>query len=86
MIGCWYRGIPIQQNVRDNLSQDAIIVILCFQFSKFEIANSDELSVSDFGSREESWSSEKYNLPILHSAEKKKEWKKYIPCPTSTQK
>ena len=66
MIGCWYRGIPIQQNVRDNLSQDAIIVILCFQFSKFEIANSDELSVSSQCGEKEGME-KVYSLPHFHS-------------------
>jgi type IX secretion system PorP/SprF family membrane protein len=83
MIGLWYRGIPIQQNVRDNLSQDAIIVILGFQFEKFEIGYSYDLTVSDLGpdsggSHELSLN---YHLPILHGAKKKK-WDKYVPCPT----
>jgi len=83
MIGLWYRGIPIQQNVQDNLSQDAVIVILGFQFEKFEMGYSYDITVSSLGpntggSHELSL---KYNLPILHNAKKKK-WDKYIPCPT----
>ncbi len=87
MIGFWYRGIPLKQNVRDNLSQDAMIVILGFQFSKFEISYSYGLTVSDLGlnsdGRHELFS--KYNFPIVHSAEKKKR-EKYIPCPNFMQK
>ncbi|MDZ7648914.1 MAG: hypothetical protein U5K54_18070 [Cytophagales bacterium] len=34
MIGLWYRGIPVQQNVKDNISQDALVLVLGFQFEK----------------------------------------------------
>lgn len=87
MIGFWYRGLPIQQTVRDNLSQDAFIVILGFQFDKFEIAYSYDLTVSDLGpsSGGSHELSLKYKLPILHRAKAKK-WEKYIPCPTFMQK
>ena len=82
MIGLWYRGIPIQQNVDDNISQDAVVIILGFQFEKFQMGYSYDVTVSKLaantgGSHE---LSVKYNLPVHQNARKKK-WDKYIPCP-----
>jgi type IX secretion system PorP/SprF family membrane protein len=87
MIGVWYRGIPVQQNVMDNLSRDAVVVILGFQFEKFEVGYSYDLTVSELGpdsggSHELSLN---YHLPVVHSARKKK-FDKYIPCPTFWKK
>ena len=33
VVGLWFRGIPLQQNIKDNISQDALIVILGFQLT-----------------------------------------------------
>lgn len=49
MMGVWYRGIPLQQNVRDNISQDAMVVILGFQFEKIELGYSYDFTVSELG-------------------------------------
>ncbi len=87
MIGIWYRGIPIQQNVKDNISQDAVVVVLGFQFEKMEIAYSYDFTVSELGpiSGGTHEVALKYKLGIqMHSKTKKKE--KFIPCPTFIKK
>lgn len=82
VIGLWYRGIPIMQNVADNLSQDAIVVILGFQLEKIEFSYSYDLTVSELGpsiggAHEVAL---KYMLNTPRS-EKNKKKEKVIPCP-----
>jgi len=87
MIGLWYRGIPIQQNVNDNISQDAVVVVLGFQFEKMEVAYSYDFTVSELGpiSGGTHEVALKYKLGIqMQSKTKKKE--KFIPCPTFIKK
>jgi type IX secretion system PorP/SprF family membrane protein len=87
MIGLWYRGIPIQQNAKDNISQDAIVLVLGFQFERLEIGYSYDFTVSELGPAS-GGSHEiaiKYKLGIqMHAKAKKKE--KFIPCPTFIKK
>ena len=81
--GVWYRGIPVTQNVKDNISQDAVVAILGFQFEKVEVAYSYDFTVSELGpiSGGAHEISLKYKLAInRHSKSKRKE--KLIPCPT----
>ncbi len=83
VVGLWYRGIPIKQNVRDNISQDAIVIIIGFQMKKVELSYSYDLTVSDLGpvaggAHEVAL---KYKLNVLGSQKNKKK-EKYIPCPT----
>lgn len=83
VIGLWYRGIPIQQNTLDNISQDAVVVILGFQLTSFELSYSYDLTVSELGpiSGGAHEVALKYKLNVyLQTAKKKRE--KYIPCPT----
>lgn len=83
VLGLWYRGIPIQQNVRDNLSHDAVVVILGFQLEKIEISYSYDVTVSDLGPV----SGGSHELAVKFKVDlgtqvrtRKKE--KFIPCPT----
>lgn len=85
VVGLWYRGIPIQQEVADNLSQDALVVILGFQLPKLEILYSYDLTVSRLGSTG-GGSHEvavKYKLEVIRPSRLKKR-EKLIPCPTFT--
>lgn len=87
MIGVWYRGIPIKQNIKDNLSRDAVVIVLGFNFEKLEIGYSYDFTVSELGpiSGGAHEVSLKYKLGIeMHAKTKKKE--KYIPCPTFIKK
>lgn len=82
-IGLWYRGIPVKQNVVSNLSRDAVVVILGFQFDKIDIAYSYDFTVSELGpiSGGTHEVSVQYKLAIqTHTRTKKKQ--KFIPCPT----
>lgn len=83
MIGLWYRGIPIQQNAKDNVSQDAAVLILGLQFDQLEIAYSYDFTISELGavSGGAHEVSVKYIMSIsLRSKTKRKD--KFIPCPT----
>lgn len=83
MIGIWYRGIPIQQNARDNISQDAAVLILGLQFDQLEIAYNYDFTISELGSVSGGAHeiSLKYSMEIMmHSKTKRKD--KFIPCPT----
>ncbi|NOT73715.1 MAG: type IX secretion system membrane protein PorP/SprF [Cyclobacteriaceae bacterium] len=83
VMGVWYRGIPIEQNVKDNISQDAAVVILGFQLTKVEVMYSYDFTVSELGpvSGGTHEIALKYKLAIqMNSHAKKRE--KFIPCPT----
>lgn len=83
VIGLWYRGIPIVQNVSDNISQDAVVVILGFQLTNIELSYSYDLTVSELGpiaggAHELAL---KYKLNIDNPTKSKKK-ERFIPCPT----
>lgn len=83
VIGLWYRGIPIQQNALDNISHDAVVVILGFQLEKFEVMYSYDITVSELGppsgGAHEIALKYKLNLAPAYKTKKKE---KFIPCPT----
>lgn len=83
VIGLWYRGIPLQQNVIDNVSQDAFVVILGFQLSKIELMYSYDITVSELGpiSGGTHEVALKYKLHMAANFKTKKR-EKFIPCPT----
>lgn len=87
MIGLWYRGIPIQQNVRDNISQDAVVLILGMQLQQIEIGYSYDFTVSELGNI----SGGAHEVSVLYhfnssGISKAKKPDKYIPCPTFNKK
>jgi type IX secretion system PorP/SprF family membrane protein len=86
-IGVWYRGIPIQQNVKDNISQDAVVVILGFNLTKFEFSYSYDFTVSELGpgSGGTHELAMKYKLAIQMGGKHKRK-QKFIPCPTFNRK
>lgn len=87
MMGVWYRGIPLQQNVRDNISQDAMVVILGFQFEKLEVGYSYDFTVSELGpiSGGAHEVAIKYKLQMATQVKTKRK-DKFIPCPTFIKK
>lgn len=83
VVGLWYRGIPIKQNVKDNISQDAVVVIIGFQLTKIELSYSYDLTVSELGpiaggAHEIAL---KYKLETTGRVKTKKK-ERFIPCPT----
>lgn len=83
MIGFWYRGIPVQQNVKDNVSQDAMVLILGMRFDKMEIGYSYDFTVSELGTV--SGGAHEVSLQYTFRASlrsKVKKPEKFIPCPT----
>jgi type IX secretion system PorP/SprF family membrane protein len=86
-IGFWYRGIPLKQNTKDNLSQDAVVVILGFNFEKVEVAYSYDFTVSELGPSSGGTHeiSLKYKMDI-QSGSRHKHKERYIPCPTFYRK
>ena len=83
VVGLWYRGIPIQQDVKDNTNHDAVVVILGFQLQKIELTYSYDITVSKLGPNS-GGSHElalKYRLNMAAQITKRKK-EKFIPCPT----
>lgn len=83
VLGFWYRGIPVQQNVKDNISQDAVVVVLGFQMERVEVSYSYDLTISELGPI----GGGAHELALIfrlaanpNTKTKKKE--KLIPCPT----
>jgi type IX secretion system PorP/SprF family membrane protein len=87
VIGVWYRGIPIQQNVKDNISQDAVVIILGFNLAKVEFSYSYDFTVSELGpgSGGTHELALKYKMAIQTSSRHKRK-QKFIPCPTFNRK
>lgn len=83
VIGLWYRGIPLRQNVADNISHDAVVVVLGFQLQNIELSYSYDVTVSELGgisggSHEVAL---KYKIELATQVGKRKK-ERYIPCPT----
>jgi type IX secretion system PorP/SprF family membrane protein len=83
VVGVWYRGIPIQQNTADNISQDAVVVIIGFQLEKFELTYSYDLTVSELGpiSGGAHEIALKFKLDLATQFKTRKR-ERFIPCPT----
>jgi len=83
VVGLWYRGIPIQQNARDNVSQDAVVVVLGFQLQNVELSYSYDVTVSELGpiSGGAHEVGLKFKIELATQVKKKKK-ERFIPCPT----
>ena len=83
VLGIWYRGIPISQNVKDNISQDAVVVILGFQLQNFELSYSYDMTVSELGpiSGGSHEIALKFKIELAAQVTKRKK-ERFIPCPT----
>lgn len=83
VIGLWYRGIPIQQNTKDNVSQDAVVVVLGFQLSTVELSYSYDVTVSELGpiSGGAHEVGLKFKIELANQVRKRKR-ERFIPCPT----
>jgi type IX secretion system PorP/SprF family membrane protein len=83
IFGLWYRGIPIKQNARDNVSQDAVVVVLGFQLTKIELTYSYDLTVSELGpiSGGAHELALKFKVDLATQVKTRKK-QKFIPCPT----
>ena len=83
VVGFWYRGIPIQQNAKDNISQDAVVVVLGFQLSNVELSYSYDVTVSELGpiSGGAHEVSLKFKIELATQVKKRKR-ERFIPCPT----
>lgn len=83
VLGLWYRGIPIKQNVRDNISQDAVVVILGFQLQKVEVTYSYDVTVSDLGPISGGAHEIALKFKVdLGTRVKTRKKERFIPCPT----
>jgi type IX secretion system PorP/SprF family membrane protein len=83
VLGLWYRGIPIQQNINDNINHDAAVVIVGFQLEKMELSYSYDVTVSELGTAAGGAHeiAIKYKLGTSGNIKTKKR-EKFIPCPT----
>ena len=78
-----YRGIPIQQNAIDNISQDAVVVVLGFQLQNVEVSYSYDVTVSELGpiSGGAHEIGLKFKIELATQVRKRKK-ERFIPCPT----
>jgi type IX secretion system PorP/SprF family membrane protein len=83
VLGLWYRGIPLQQNISDNINHDAAVVIVGFQLEKIELSYSYDVTVSQLGTAVGGAHeiAIKYRLGMSGNVKTKKR-EKFIPCPT----
>jgi type IX secretion system PorP/SprF family membrane protein len=83
ILGVWYRGIPIKQNVMDNVSHDAAVVVLGFQLSTIEVMYSYDVTVSELGpiSGGAHEIALKYKIELATSSRPRRK-QKFLPCPT----
>jgi type IX secretion system PorP/SprF family membrane protein len=83
VLGLWYRGIPIQQNISDNINHDAAVVIIGFQLEKIELSYSYDVTLSELGTAAGGAHeiAIKYKLGTSGNIKTKKR-EKFIPCPT----
>lgn len=83
VVGLWYRGIPLQQNAKDNVSQDAVVVVLGFQLSNIEVSYSYDVTVSELGpiSGGAHEIGLKFKIELATQVKKRKK-ERFIPCPT----
>jgi type IX secretion system PorP/SprF family membrane protein len=83
VFGLWYRGIPVQQNAKDNVSQDAVVVVLGFQLSQVELSYSYDVTVSELGPITGGAHEVGLKFKIeLATQVKKRKRERFIPCPT----
>lgn len=83
VLGVWYRGIPIRQNVEDHLSHDAVVVIIGFNLQQVELSYSYDVTISDLGpmSGGAHELALKFKIELATSGVKRKK-ERFIPCPT----
>ncbi len=83
VVGLWYRGIPIQQNAKDNISHDAVVVVLGFQLQQFELSYSYDVTISELGpiSGGAHEVGLKFKIELATQVNKRKK-ERFIPCPT----
>jgi type IX secretion system PorP/SprF family membrane protein len=83
VVGLWYRGIPIQQNADDNISQDAVVIVLGFQLQNIELSYSYDVTVSELGpiSGGSHEIALKFKIELATQVKKRKK-ERFIPCPT----
>jgi type IX secretion system PorP/SprF family membrane protein len=87
IFGLWYRGIPVFKNADNRPSQDAIVLVLGFQFDRLEATYSYDFTISALGSASGGAHEValKYRLENPRHAKSKKP-QKYIPCPSFNTK
>jgi hypothetical protein len=87
VFGLWYRGIPVSKNAENSPSQDAVVIILGFQFNRLEVVYSYDFTVSKLGpvsgGAHELALKYRFEIPVNQKAKKKD---KFIPCPTFNRK
>ncbi|MEM7548663.1 MAG: type IX secretion system membrane protein PorP/SprF [Bacteroidota bacterium] len=81
--GIWYRGIPIQQEVNDQASQDAVVFVMGLQFAKLDVGYSYDFTVSGLGANtggaHEISFMYRFNVRKSNRVTRKE---KFVPCPS----
>ncbi len=82
MAGFWYRGIPVQQSIEDNINHDAITVLFGLKFDKFDIGYSYDVTISELGPNTGGAHELSLMYQFTNFKRKKKKPVKFVPCPT----
>ena len=81
MAGFWYRGIPIKQDVDDNSSRDAIIILFGLKFEQFDVGYSYDMTTSKLGGSTGGAHEISLTYQFNTKHRKKSKPQKFIPCP-----
>ena len=82
MLGLWYRGLPVVKNYNEQLSQDALIIILGLNLKFIEVGYSYDFTISSIGP--DSGGSHEISVSLLlpnFESNKVKRRDKILPCP-----
>ena len=84
MVGFWFRGIPIAQNVLGNFSRDAIVFSTGLRFNSFQFQYSYDFTISELSVRSEGAHeiSMEYQIPKFNNPLRVPRNKRILPCPT----
>ncbi len=84
MIGLWFRGIPVVQNVIGNFSRDAIVFSTGLRFKMLQFQYSYDFTVSELSVRSEGAHeiSVEYRIPQFSNPSRVPRNKRILPCPT----
>ncbi len=81
ILGLWYRGIPIQQNVAGKINQDAIAALAGFRYKNFTFTYSYDATISSLNR-----SGGAHEISLILSPrydQRRKKGSKHIDCPAS---
>ena len=83
MVGIWFRGIPIKQNVIGNFTRDALVFSTGLRFSRLQFQYSYDFTISELSVRSEGAHeiSMEYRVPQIVNHRRVPKVNRILPCP-----